>query len=85
MTPHEFIRKWQASELGERQASQEHFLDLCHLLGQPTPATADSTGDPVGSSGRSAFFLHFVRRQRGEPCVFNGATHGEVIEALPLP
>lgn len=44
MTPQEFIHKWQASKLTERAACQEHFLDLCKLLGQPTPATADPDG-----------------------------------------
>ncbi|MDE0262111.1 MAG: class I SAM-dependent DNA methyltransferase [Bryobacterales bacterium] len=45
MTPHEFITKWTASELKERSASQEHFIDLCRLLGEPTPAEADPTGE----------------------------------------
>ena len=45
MSPHEFIRKWRASELKERSASQEHFIDLCRLLGEPTPAEADPTGE----------------------------------------
>jgi hypothetical protein len=39
-----FIRKWRAVELKERSAAQEHFIDLCHLLGEPTPAEADPTG-----------------------------------------
>nr|WP_280644168.1 class I SAM-dependent DNA methyltransferase [Brevundimonas alba] len=29
----------------ERQGSQEHFLDLCRLLGQPTPAEDDPHGE----------------------------------------
>ena len=45
MTPHEFIAKWRAVELKERSASQEHFIDLCRLLGEPTPAEADPTGE----------------------------------------
>ncbi len=45
MTPQEFIAKWRASELKERSAAQEHFLDLCRLLGEPTPAEADPTGE----------------------------------------
>ena len=45
MTPHEFITKWRASELKERSASQEHFIDLCRLLDEPTPAEADPAGD----------------------------------------
>jgi len=45
MTPAEFVAKWTGVELSERAASQEHFLDLCHLLDQPTPAQADPAGD----------------------------------------
>ncbi|HEY2584257.1 MAG TPA: hypothetical protein VGI81_00675 [Tepidisphaeraceae bacterium] len=33
-----FVEKWSAADLSERAASQEHFIDLCRLLGQPTPA-----------------------------------------------
>ena len=45
MTPGEFIAKWRDSELKERSGSQEHFIDLCRLLGEQTPAQADPTGD----------------------------------------
>ena len=45
MTPGVFIAKWRAAELKERSAAQEHFIDLCRLLDEPTPATADPTGD----------------------------------------
>ena len=45
MTPGAFIAKWHASELKERSAAQEHFIDLCRLLGEPTPAEADPTGE----------------------------------------
>ena len=45
MTPREFIAKWRMSELKESSASQEQFIDLCKLLGEPTPAQADPTGD----------------------------------------
>ena len=41
----DFIRKWRAVELKERSAAQEHFLDLCRLVGEPTPAEADPIGD----------------------------------------
>jgi hypothetical protein len=33
MTPQEFVGKWKQVELKERSAAQEHFIDLCHLLG----------------------------------------------------
>ena len=45
MTPGIFIAKWRASELKESSAAQEHFIDLCRLLGEPTPAEADPTGE----------------------------------------
>ena len=45
MTPHAFITKWRASALKERSASQEHFIDLCHLLDEPPPAEADPSGE----------------------------------------
>jgi len=45
VTPQEFITKWHASELKERSAAQEHFIDLCRLLDAPTPAEADPKGD----------------------------------------
>lgn len=45
MTPEQFVRKWTAADLSERSAAQQHFLDLCGLLGEPTPAEADPTGD----------------------------------------
>ena len=60
MTPGEFIAKWRASELKERSASQEHFIDLCRLpRANSTPAEADpvpaittaSSVAPVKDSG----------------------------------
>src|SRR4051812_29404582 len=44
MTPLDFIRKWKRSTLTERSGSHEHFLDLCALTNQPTPAGADPDG-----------------------------------------
>ena len=44
MTPHEFIRKWKPVALTERQTAQEHFLDLCRLVGHPTPVEEDPSG-----------------------------------------
>ena len=45
MNAAEFIAKWKKVELKERSAAQEHFLDLCRMLGHPTPAEADPTGE----------------------------------------
>src|SRR5262249_53814525 len=44
MTPQQFIQKWKRASLSERSAAQQHFLDLCELLGQPKPADVDSEG-----------------------------------------
>lgn len=45
MTPQEFIKKWHGSQLAERAYCQEHFNDLCALVGHPTPAAHDTTGN----------------------------------------
>src|SRR5437773_3891643 len=42
--PAEFKRKWARYSGKETAAYQEHFNDLCALLGEPTPAAADPTG-----------------------------------------
>jgi hypothetical protein len=38
MPPSAFIKKWKASNLKEQSAAHEHFIDLCRLLDEPTPA-----------------------------------------------
>jgi type II restriction/modification system DNA methylase subunit YeeA len=40
MTPEQFIDKWSRADRTERQAAQEHFIDLCRMLGEPTPNEA---------------------------------------------
>jgi restriction-modification enzyme MmeI-like protein len=44
MSPEEFIAKWRGITRTERSAAQEHFLDLCALLGVPKPADVDRHG-----------------------------------------
>jgi type II restriction/modification system DNA methylase subunit YeeA len=44
MTPIAFIKKWKLASLTERQAAQEHFIDLCSLFGHPTPSESDPDG-----------------------------------------
>ncbi len=34
-----FIGKWKGYEGSERSGAQSHFIDLCEMLGQPTPST----------------------------------------------
>ena len=43
MTPEQFITKWQVNTRNEAAASKEHFLNLCELLGVPSP-NSDATG-----------------------------------------
>jgi hypothetical protein len=45
VTPQAFVSKWRAAEIGERQAAQSHFIDLCRVLGQPSPTDADPKGE----------------------------------------
>jgi hypothetical protein len=45
LSPQEFVGSWRGVTLKERSASQSHFIDLCRLVGQPTPTEADPTGD----------------------------------------
>jgi hypothetical protein len=44
MSPDEFIARWRGTTRTERSAAQEHFLDLCTLLGVPKPADVDRHG-----------------------------------------
>ena len=45
MTPAEFKKKWARFSGKETAAYQEHFNDLCAMLGQPTPVEADPTAN----------------------------------------
>ncbi|MXX52426.1 MAG: class I SAM-dependent DNA methyltransferase [Dehalococcoidia bacterium] len=45
MNPYDFAKKWGRAQLSESAASQEHFLDICRLVGEPTPAEADPNGE----------------------------------------
>ena len=44
MNAHQFAARWKPVTLTEMSAYQQHFLDLCGLLGEKTPAEADPTG-----------------------------------------
>jgi hypothetical protein len=35
MTAQDFVAKWRRVDLAERSAVQQHFLDLCALVGHP--------------------------------------------------
>jgi hypothetical protein len=44
LTLPDFIARWQGVTLTEKSAAQQHFIDLCDLLGHPRPAEADPQG-----------------------------------------
>ena len=44
LSPQQFVAKWKQVAQKESAASQPHFLDLCALLGEQTPAEADPAG-----------------------------------------
>ena len=39
MRPEQFVAKWRDASFGEKQASQEMFLDICALVGHPSPVS----------------------------------------------
>lgn len=41
MLPQEFVSKWRGNTSSERRVYQQHFLDLCALVGHGTPAALD--------------------------------------------
>jgi type II restriction/modification system DNA methylase subunit YeeA len=82
MTPREFIEKWKDNPLKERASYQLHFIDLCALIGVPTPSPASHdtycfergatrTGAGQGwadvwKQGHFAFEYKATRRNLGE-------------------
>lgn len=44
LTPQQFVAKWRNVSTNEKQAYQQHFIDLCRLVGHPTPLEEDPTG-----------------------------------------
>ncbi len=44
LAPQDFVAKWRQSSLKESASKQEHFIDLCHLVGHATPAEQDPQG-----------------------------------------
>lgn len=45
MSPQQFVERWKRATTTERAGAQSHFIDLCALLGQPTPLEADPSGE----------------------------------------
>jgi MmeI, DNA-methyltransferase domain/MmeI, helicase spacer domain/MmeI, N-terminal domain/MmeI, target recognition domain len=60
LTPAEFAAKWRGVTTTEKASSQSHFIDLCRMLGEPTPHDADPTGEQY------AFERHVSKAGGGE-------------------
>ena len=79
MTPQEFIERWRNAGFGERQGAQPFFIDLCALVGHPTPA---AYGDPErftfekwvpGGFADAYFEEHFGWEFKGQDAQLDGA------------
>jgi hypothetical protein len=44
LSAQDFVAKWRKTDLSERNAVQQHFLDLCRLVGHEAPADFDPMG-----------------------------------------
>jgi type II restriction/modification system DNA methylase subunit YeeA len=87
------------SQRTERAAAQEHFIDLCRMLGQPTPNEADPTGEwyafekgagkAAGGDGFADVWMrdHFAWEYKGKRKDLAAAYHqlNEYREALDNP
>ena len=65
MTPATFIAKWKDNLLSERAGSQAFFLDLCTMLGVPTPSDPDNYCFERGATRRSGPDSRRADRRRG--------------------
>lgn len=45
LTPDEFVKRWQHADATERQSYQEHFRDVCRLVGAVTPGELQQFDD----------------------------------------
>ena len=79
MAPHELIARWQDAGFGERQGAQPFFIDLCAVVGHPTPA---AYGDPErftfekwvpGGFADAYFEEHFGWEFKGQDAQLDGA------------
>ena len=45
LTPQEFSAKWASSRLKEHVGAQDHFIEVCRLIGHETSAEKDPEGE----------------------------------------
>jgi hypothetical protein len=60
MTYQDFVDRWANSELGERQTYQQHFSDVCRLVGHTTP-----DGSGVDDKGNAFLFERSLKKDSG--------------------
>ena len=73
MTPQEFVDKWAHTPLNETQVAQQHFLDLCRLVGVEKPGGVGKTASgetfvfeyPLAQAGGSGFADVFYENHFG--------------------
>ncbi len=54
LTPQQFVEKWRPIAVKEKSGYQEHFIDLCRLVGHPTPLESDATASSYGFEAGAA-------------------------------
>ncbi len=79
LTARDFIERWSNAGFGERQGAQPFFIDLCAVVGHPTPA---AYGDPErftfeksvpGGFADAYFEEHFGWEFKGQDAQLDGA------------
>ncbi len=79
ITPRDFADRWSNAGFGERQGAQPFFIDLCAVVGHPTPA---AYGDPErftfeksvpGGFADAYFEEHFGWEFKGQDAQLDGA------------
>ena len=85
LTAQEFVAKWSKSTLKESSASQEHFIDLCRLVGHPTPAEGKE-GRP-GHQGMQAVWSRLFPggQGSGQPLLFQEVRGGNRMTLTTVP
>jgi hypothetical protein len=91
LTPQAFAKRWGDSTLSERSSYQQHFLDLCQMIGAPKPAEVDPTGEfytfekgvekTGGGKGFADVFYkdHFAIEYKGKHKDLGGA-YGQLLQ-----
>ena len=80
MTPQQFVAKWDGTSFGEKQASQEMFLDICGMVGHQSPGAYNNPEVftfekhvPGGGSADAYLEDHFVWEFKGQDSQLDAA------------